>query len=91
MALVLPVYAWSERVVMYFTTSYSNDPEPLAHYANVSDPGEIRTFDPLIKSQLLYQLSYGVIALSMFLSKGIVNIKEMEISWPGKGIILSAK
>ena len=24
------------------------------------DPGEIRTLDPLIKSQLLYQLSYGV-------------------------------
>ena len=27
-----------------------------------SDPGEARTLDPLIKSQLLYQLSYGVIA-----------------------------
>src|SRR5690606_8046431 len=26
-----------------------------------SDPGEARTLDPLIKSQLLYQLSYGVI------------------------------
>jgi hypothetical protein len=26
-----------------------------------SDPGEIRTLDPLIKSQLLYQLSYGVV------------------------------
>src|SRR5690606_13168300 len=25
-----------------------------------SDPAEIRTLDPLIKSQLLYQLSYGV-------------------------------
>jgi hypothetical protein len=25
------------------------------------DPGEIRTIDPLIKSQLLYQLSYGVV------------------------------
>ena len=24
------------------------------------DPGGIRTLDPLIKSQLLYQLSYGV-------------------------------
>ncbi len=24
------------------------------------DPGEARTLDPLIKSQLLYQLSYGV-------------------------------
>ena len=27
----------------------------------LSDPGEARTLDPLIKSQLLYQLSYGVI------------------------------
>ena len=26
-----------------------------------SDPAETRTLDPLIKSQLLYQLSYGVI------------------------------
>ena len=26
----------------------------------MSDPGEARTLDPLIKSQLLYQLSYGV-------------------------------
>ena len=25
------------------------------------DPGGARTLDPLIKSQLLYQLSYGVI------------------------------
>ena len=27
------------------------------------DPGEIRTLDPLIKSQLLYQLSYGVVPI----------------------------
>ena len=26
----------------------------------LSDPGVARTLDPLIKSQLLYQLSYGV-------------------------------
>ena len=25
------------------------------------DPGEARTLDPMIKSHLLYQLSYGVI------------------------------
>lgn len=25
-----------------------------------SDPGEARTLDPMIKSHLLYQLSYGV-------------------------------
>ena len=28
-----------------------------------SDPGQVRTVDPLIKSQLLYQLSYGVIVV----------------------------
>ena len=27
----------------------------------ISDPAEIRTPDPLIKSQLLYRLSYGII------------------------------
>ena len=27
----------------------------------LSDPGEARTHDPMIKSHLLYQLSYGVI------------------------------
>ena len=32
------------------------------------DPGEARTLDPLIKSQLLYQLSYGVIANGRFLN-----------------------
>ena len=26
----------------------------------LSDPGEARTLDPMIKSHLLYQLSYGV-------------------------------
>ena len=31
------------------------------HYC---DPGGARTLDPLIKSQLLYQLSYGVLWLS---------------------------
>ncbi len=33
------------------------------------DPGEARTLDPLIKSQLLYQLSYGV----MFCADKIKN------------------
>ena len=27
----------------------------------ICDPGGARTLDPLIKSQLLYQLSYGVV------------------------------
>ncbi len=30
------------------------------------DLGEIRTLDPLIKSQLLYQLSYEVVLLALF-------------------------
>ena len=34
---------------------------PLYCLVSRSDPGGIRTLDPLIKSQLLYQLSYGVI------------------------------
>ena len=34
------------------------------------DPGEARTLDPLIKSQLLYQLSYGVIHLYLVTSFG---------------------
>ena len=43
------------------------------------DPGEARTLDPMIKSHLLYQLSYGVIFLQMrckgnafFLSRKII-------------------
>ena len=34
------------------------------------DPGEARTLDPLIKSQLLYQLSYGVMHLYLVTSFG---------------------
>ncbi len=30
-----------------------------------SDPGEARTLDPMIKSHLLYQLSYGVIVFAI--------------------------
>ena len=32
-------------------------------FSSSSDPGEARTLDPMIKSHLLYQLSYGVILL----------------------------
>ena len=31
--------------------------------SSFSDPGEARTLDPMIKSHLLYQLSYGVMTL----------------------------
>lgn len=33
------------------------------------DPGEARTLDPMIKSHLLYQLSYGVNRLSISVAK----------------------
>ena len=36
-------------------------PKHLYLSALSSDPGEARTLDPMIKSHLLYQLSYGVI------------------------------
>ena len=34
--------------------------------ASFGDPGGARTLDPLIKSQLLYQLSYGVVSALRF-------------------------
>ena len=34
----------------------------------VGEPGRIRTFDPLIKSQLLYHLSYGPHATNWYTS-----------------------
>ena len=40
-------------------------------YNGISDPGGARTLDPLIKSQLLYQLSYWVIIwIPMFFKGG---------------------
>ena len=39
-----------------------------ATWALIGDPGGTRTHDPLIKSQLLYQLSYGVKKLDHFVS-----------------------
>ena len=45
-----------KRGCAYFDTA------PLLDFAVwLSDPGEARTLDPVIKSHLLYQLSYGVI------------------------------
>ena len=44
---------------------------------NFCDPGETRTLGPLIKSQLLYQLSYGVVTLaepdSKFKTKKVIK------------------
>ena len=51
------------------------------HIGNLSsDPGEARTLDPLIKSQLLYQLSYGVSVLFRFLHcKVTANFRTVQI------------
>jgi hypothetical protein len=47
------------------------------------DPGEIRTLDPLIKSQLLYQLSYGVIIweckVNIWLASGQIYFRVTPI------------
>ena len=44
-----------------------------------SDPGEARTLDPMIKSHLLYQLSYGVILLFASAKLGVIFIFANEI------------
>ena len=36
-----------------------------SNWVFLCDPGEARTLDPMIKSHLLYQLSYGVIILNL--------------------------
>ena len=40
------------------------------NFHSSGDLGEARTLDPLIKSQLLYQLSYEVIVFVYFVCKG---------------------
>ena len=47
--------------------------------SNWSDPGGARTLDPLIKSQLLYQLSYGVIVCSIATAKVLLFSKPATI------------
>lgn len=51
------------RRVCYWVVKQKNSLNDIlkAVFWNFSDPGEIRTLDPMIKSHLLYQLSYGVI------------------------------
>ncbi len=43
----------------------------LRNLGDFSDPGEARTLDPMIKSHLLYQLSYGVMRWFCFASAKI--------------------
>ncbi len=46
-----------------------------------SDPGGIRTLDPLIKSQLLYQLSYGVVCNFRYKDKLIFRMVKPKLSF----------
>ena len=54
-----------------------------AHYKSFGfpfrDPGGTRTHDPLIKSQLLYQLSYGVNVCSIATAKVLLFSKPQTI------------
>ena len=52
------------------------------------DPGGARTLDPLIKSQLLYQLSYGVM---MFIRFRIASAKLRHFLKPAKKICVFFK
>ena len=52
------------------------------------DPGGARTLDPLIKSQLLYQLSYGVM---MFIRFRIASAKLRQFLKPAKKICVFFK
>ena len=50
-----------------------------AAFTPLCDPGGARTLDPLIKSQLLYQLSYGVIVCSIATAKVLLFSKPQTI------------
>ena len=45
---------------------------------SLRDPGETRTLGPLIKSQLLYQLSYGVAMINV---RSILIITSLHADW----------
>ena len=72
------------RPEFYYAPTYFGHPggviakkSQLAGLANCDlifgDPGEARTLDPLIKSQLLYQLSYGVIIYFLWKLHAFLN------------------
>ena len=44
------------------------------------DPGAARTRDPLIKSQMLYQLSYGIIVRFMTFRTRLTQATDSELS-----------
>jgi hypothetical protein len=52
-------------------------------YQLLGDPAGARTQDPLIKSQLLYQLSYGVIPFGVCKGRGISLKKTRPVPFLG--------
>lgn len=44
------------------------------------DPGEARTLDPVIKSHLLYQLSYGVIFFIVGIRKEAFRLLRCKVT-----------
>ncbi len=56
-----PTKKRGKTAVIYIGYIKIKTPKYLYLSALSSDPGEARTLDPMIKSHLLYQLSYGVI------------------------------
>ena len=84
------------RVNPFFITDRKNRPfgvwgeNKKASFAKEAfgDPGGARTLDPLIKSQLLYQLSYGVM---MFIRFRIASAKLRQFLKPAKKICVFFK
>ena len=46
---------------LFFQNKKALEVNTVKAFTVLGDPAETRTLDPLIKSQLLYQLSYGVV------------------------------
>ena len=93
---VLSIYPLN-RVNPFFITDRKNRPfgvwkggnkKSLLWKEAFGDPGGARTLDPLIKSQLLYQLSYGVM---MFIRFRIASAKLRQFLKPAKKICVFFK
>ena len=92
-----PIIYSQNRVNPFFITDRKNRPfgvweggNKKASFAKEAfgDPGGARTLDPLIKSQLLYQLSYGVM---MFIRFRIASAKLRQFLKPAKKICVFFK
>jgi hypothetical protein len=53
----------------------------------IGEPGRIRTFDPLIKSQLLYHLSYGPAVTVEY--SNLVRVCKYNIAASAKNMALA--